>query len=116
MAGRSSFWEWLEALVNNDDAVKLIFDIVRNILISGAVVLAGVYLMAGAPVGLPYIRDIAGGLAVVLGCLLGLLNLIFGYEKLIKAALPKPWALVAAVIYIFVFSHLIFTVAQGRSR
>lgn len=114
MAGKSSVWEWLEALVNNDDAVKLIFDIVRNFLISGAVVVGGVYLMTGAPVGLPYMRDIAGGLAVVLGVLLGLLNLIFGYEKLIKASLPKSWVLVAAVIYVLVFSHLIFAVARGR--
>ncbi|WP_312834758.1 hypothetical protein [Comamonas sp.] len=96
-------------IAHNDDAVKAIFDHIRNVGIAGVTYSAGSWLWGKAPED-PWAWALGIKINAVLimgvGLLLGAIMLANGWHKLHKTEIPFIWRSVLLVLHSVIFVYL----------
>jgi hypothetical protein len=113
VVSKNPMYRFTRAVAEDDAAVKLLFDHLRNLGIAAAVLGAAVWKFRGAEPRLLYLEMLIAGLLGVFGVFLFFVNLFHGIGRLKKAGYPK-WVfdLVLSVYSLVTVTIVVFLVMK----
>jgi hypothetical protein len=113
VVSKKYMYRFLRAVAEDDVAVKLLFDHLRNLGIAAVVLGAGVWKFRNAEPRLLYLETLIAGLLGVFGVFLFFVNLFHGIGRLKKAVYPK-WVfdLVLSVYSLVTVTIVLFLVTR----